>query len=152
MRILASGLLIVGALLGGCGGDQGASAAQPPPQASPLHSVPTTRQIMLGMVAPTSDVVFGIAVEAPKDAAGWEKIEANAAVLTLSTELLELPPVAVDRGEWLKYCETLARGAAAISQAARQHDAQRVTDLGNQIYETCEGCHMKYFTARAGTQ
>lgn len=107
---------------------------------------------MLGMVAPTSDAVFASAAEPPTEAAGWERVEASAAVLAVSAELLKLPAAAVDRGEWVKYCDALVAAAKATSQAAKQHDAQQVSDLGNQVYETCEGCHMKYFAGRASTQ
>lgn len=152
MHILKASLAMVMVLSMAAIGEESSVPATESPQATPLQSIATTRQIMLGMTVPTSDAVFQVAVEPPQDPLGWERLEANAAVLALSAALLKQPSLAVDGGEWVEYSDALIAAAQATSQAARQQDAELVSDLGNEIYEVCAGCHMKYFAASGLTQ
>ncbi len=150
MRASKSSILVATVmLLGGCGQQQSTPA---PAQAAPIRTALTTRQIMLGITTPTSDAVFHVAVEAPSDPAGWERVEASAAVLAASADLLKQTSTASDTSDWMKFCDALVTVATATSQAAKLRYPQQVTELGNQVYETCEGCHMKYFAQRAETQ
>ena len=123
-----------------------------PQQPAPFvpEAIATTRQIMLGITAPTSDVVFQVSVEAPKDDIGWEKVQANAISLAESANLLMIPPRAVDQQDWIKYCKQLVQTAKGAAQAAQARNADQVMAAGDQVYEVCDACHKQYMAARGG--
>ena len=112
--------------------------------------IATTRQVMLGITIPTSDVLFQVGNAAPKDDLEWEKVQANAAALAESANLLLVPPRLIDQPEWKGFVKQLVETASLAQQAAQAHDVDKVLDVGNQIYEVCDGCHKKYMAARAG--
>jgi hypothetical protein len=119
-------------------------------EAPALEAVATTRQVMLAMTIPSSDVIFQVGNAAPKDDAEWEKVQAHAAVLAESGNLLMLSPRAVDTAEWANFSRALIASAKVAQQAAQERDVEKVLEAGNQIYEVCDGCHKKYMAARAG--
>jgi cytochrome c556 len=119
------------------------------PSAAP-QAIATTRQIMLGITAPASDVVFQVGVKEPETDAEWEKIQASALSLAESAQLLMTGPRAVDQQEWRKHVEDLITTSKAAAVAAGEKDVDKVLDVGNRIYEVCDGCHRKYMAARQG--
>lgn len=126
--------------------------APEPPAAPALEAFATTRQIMLGITIPTSDVVWQVGAKAPEDDAAWEKVQANAAALAESALLLTVGSRLQDREDWLKYCEALRQSAQAAAAAAQAKNVDAVLEAGDQIYEACDSCHAKYMAARAGEQ
>jgi hypothetical protein len=70
--------------------------------------------------------------------------------LAESGNLLLIGKRAVDQGDWAKWARNLSAAAVAAGQAALAHDVDKLAETGNAIYETCDGCHMKYMAARAG--
>jgi len=113
-------------------------------QAPTFHPVGTVHQIMLGIVVPTSDVIFKVPNEAPKTDAEWATVQNSALMLAESGNLLLLPGRAIDTGEWAKDAMALVTAGSAAYKAANAKDADAVADAGNKIYDTCEGCHTKY--------
>jgi len=136
--------------LAGCAKQQAPGGQEAKPQAPALEAIATTRQVMLAMTIPSSDVIFQVGNAAPKDDAEWEKVQANAAVLAESANLLMLAPRAVDSAEWANFSKALITSAKAARQAAQARDVDKVLEAGNQVYEVCDGCHKKYMAARAG--
>src|SRR5688572_13635952 len=109
-------------LLAACNSDPApASHVQAPPE-----PIATTRQIMLGITAPTSDVVFGVGGKAPETDADWEKVQASALSLAESATLLMSGPRAVDQQEWLKHCNDLISTAKAAAVAAGEKNVDKV--------------------------
>ncbi len=135
-----------------CGCERQAASGGPvaQPEAPALEAIATTRQVMLAMTIPSSDVIFQVGTAAPKDDAEWERVQAHTAVLAESANLLKLPPRAVDTAEWASFSSALIASAKVARQAAEKHDVEAVLEAGNKIYEACEGCHKKYMAARAG--
>jgi hypothetical protein len=123
-------------------------ASPPPPLA--VESFATTRQLMLALTIPASDVLFQVGAAAPTDDAGWEKVQANAAMLAESGNLLLTGARAIDAPEWKGFAESLIATSKTALEAAQARDVDKVLDAGNQIYEVCDGCHKKYMAARAG--
>jgi hypothetical protein len=124
-----------------------ATVSAPPP---PLEAIATTRQVMLGITIPTSDVVFQVGAKAPADDMEWEKVEANALALAESGTLLTIGARAIDQQEWLKHCQDLIATAKTAAAAAHEKNVDKVLDAGNAIYEVCDTCHKKYMLARQG--
>ena len=126
-----------------------ACSAKPPPPPPP-ETIATTRQVMLGITIPTSDVIFQVGTRAPADDMEWEKVEANAVALAESATLLTLGSRAVDKQDWLKHCQDLIATAKSAAAAAHEKNVEKVLDAGNAVYEVCDGCHAKYMPARQG--
>ena len=145
-------LLVLAAIAAVSACSQQPAPAAAAPQAPPLETIATTRQVMLGITGPTSDVVFQVGAAAPKDAAEWEKVQASAAALAESANLLMTGPRAVDQQEWATWCKTLIKTSKLAAEAAQERNVDKVLDAGNQVYEVCDGCHKKYMAARAGEQ
>ena len=113
-------------------------------QVATFQPVGTVRQIMLGIVAPTSDVIFKVPNEAPKDDKAWTTVQNSALTLAETGNLLMLPGRAKDKEEWLKQAKALVATGAAAFRAANNKDVKALADIGDKIDETCEACHAKY--------
>ncbi len=113
-------------------------------QAPRFQPVGSVHQIMLGIVAPTSDVIFKVPSQAPKTDAEWVAVQNSALMLAESGNLLLLPGRAKDNGEWAKDALALVEAGSQAYKAANAKDADAVSDAGNKVYDTCEGCHTKY--------
>jgi hypothetical protein len=129
------------------------SAKQAPVVAAAApEAIATTRQVMLGITIPTSDVVFQVGAKAPADDMEWEKVEASALALAESGAMLTIGTRAVDQGEWLKQSQDLIATAKLAAAAAHEKNVDKVLDAGNAIYEVCDACHKKYMPARQGEE
>ena len=114
-------------------------------QAPTYQPVGTVRQIMLGIVKPTSDIIFKVAGEAPKDDKEWATVQNSALMLAETGNLLLLPGRAKDsNGVWRKNAKALIAAGTLAFKAANAKDANALTDIGDKIDETCEGCHAQY--------
>jgi hypothetical protein len=118
----------------------GAAAAQAPT----FQPVGSVRQLMLGIVAPTSDVIFKVPNNAPKNDQEWTTVQNSALILAETGNLLMLPGRAKDRGEWMKNAKALVDAGSAAFKAANAKNANALSDIGDKIDETCESCHAKY--------
>jgi hypothetical protein len=111
-------------------------------QALSFQPVGTVRQVMLGIVKPTSDVVFKFQCAPPKTDEEWATLQNNA--LAETGNLLLLPGRAKDNGEWTKTAKALVETGSRAFKAANAKDAKALEVIGDKIDETCEGCHAKY--------
>lgn len=114
------------------------------------QSIASTQQVMLGITIPAADIVWGVASTAPTDEAAWTKVRANAVVIAESAVLLLQPPRKADDGEWAKFAKAMYDAAVVASNAAAEKNVDKVSDAGNALYESCDGCHQKYMPARQG--
>jgi len=151
MRVLAIPALFASAfMLAGCGqGEAPQQTVAPAAPAAPVSTV-TVRQIMLGLVIPAADVVWGVANEAPADDAAWEKVAASAAMIAEAGNLMSTGERVVDQAEWLTYVKAMRDAATAAAAGAAAKNVDQTSDAGNTLYETCDTCHMKYMLAREG--
>lgn len=131
------------------------SEAPPAPSAEatiadnePVAPIANNRQIMLGLVIPAADVIWGVGNEAPADDAGWEKVAANALMIAEAGNLMIMGPRRVDDGEWATYSQAMIDSGKAAAQAAANKNLDQVSEAGNSLYEACDGCHQKYMPAR----
>lgn len=113
-------------------------------QAPVFQPVGTVRQIMLGIVAPTSDVIFKVPNQAPKDDKEWKTVQDSALMLAESGNLLLLPGRAKDNGDWTKFSKSLITQGAKAFKAANAKNAKSLEDIGSDIDDVCETCHAKY--------
>lgn len=145
--------VLVTALLAVAGCAKAPPPAPPPiAPAAPFKSVATVKQVMQAITIPDSDVVWGVANEAPKDDAAWLKVENSALALAESGNLLMMEGRAVDHEEWMKHASLLIDVATKAATAAHAKDANKLSDIGNDLYTVCENCHMKYMKPAAPAQ
>lgn len=120
------------------------------PAVPTMHTSATVKQLMLGAVIPASDIVFGVAANTPADDAAWTKIQANAAVIAEMAKLLTDSPRSIDNAEWATRAQALYDTANLVVAAATEKNVDKVSDAGNNMYDACDACHMKYMPARQG--
>lgn len=113
-------------------------------QAPTFQPVGTVRQIMLGIVKPTSDVIFKFQFDPPKTDEEWVTVQNNALNLAETGNLLLLPGRAKDKGEWMKNAKALVETGSQAFKAANAKDAKALEKIGDKIDETCEACHAIY--------
>lgn len=139
-------LITLAALLAACG--QAPSNA-PAAGAAP-ETLANTRQVMLGLTIPASDVLFQIGDKTPENDADWERIVATALMLGESGQLLLTGTRNLGQPEWEQHARALVDASKQAAEAARQKDVDQVLEAGNAIYETCDGCHQRFMPARQG--
>lgn len=113
-------------------------------EAPVYQPVGTTLQLMRAMVIPSSDVIFAVPGQAPKDDKEWASVQNSALMLAESGNLLMMAGRAKDNGEWIKDSKALVDAGAAAFKAANAKDVNKLTDLGDDIITACETCHKKY--------
>lgn len=113
-------------------------------QAPAFQPVGTVRQIMLGIVAPSSDVIFKVPNEAPKNDKEWKTVQDSALMLAEAGNLLLMPGRAKANPDWTKFANTLTAQGSRALKAANAKDAKSLEDIGNDIDQVCEDCHAKY--------
>ncbi len=113
-------------------------------QAPTYQPVGTVLQLMKAMVIPSSDVIFKISADAPKNEKDWAVIQNNALILAESGNLLMMQGRAKDNGEWMKDSKALIDAGAAAFKAANAKDADKLNDISDDILTSCENCHKKY--------
>jgi hypothetical protein len=110
------------------------------------RAVATTADIMTGLVAPSSTVVFRAAADPPREAKDWIALRAQALLLAESGNLLLIGTRARDEDEWARQAAALRDAAEGAAKAAAAKDATALSDAGERVYETCEQCHQQYLT------
>ncbi len=113
-------------------------------QAPTFQPVGTVRQVMLGIVKPTSDVIFKFQFDPPKTNGDWATVQNNALNLAETGNLLLLPGRAKDSGDWAKYAKQLVETGSQAFKAANARDAKALETIGDKIDGTCESCHAIY--------
>ena len=128
-------------------------APQPPVQ-PPFKPVTTVLELMESVIAHAAEVYWE-SVQVTVDAAGthekkpqtdeeWEFVWASALAIAESGNLLMMEPRAVDDGAWMQFSRSLVVAGAEAAAAAAAHDVDRVFAAGEQVYNACLGCHMRY--------
>ena len=65
--------------------------------------------------------------------------------LAESANLLMMDGRARDQDQWIRLAEDMADAAMLAFEAAEARDAQRVFDLGEAVYNSCNNCHTLYW-------
>ena len=126
------------------------------PKQAPVSSfeiVTDIHQTMELIIDPAVDIIWNSAGSiitkageqelAPTTPAGWLAVEAAAAVLAESGNLLILPDRS--RGtQWNNFANQLTGNGRAAMIAAQQKDAEALFEAGANIYNVCAACHNHY--------
>ena len=112
-------------------------------QEASYKPVANNAQLMRAFIIPSSDALFDVSLEAPKNGAEWTAIENHALILAESGNLMMMVPRASE-GVWMKESRALVDAGAAAFKAAQAKDVERLVEIGDEILATCKGCHDKY--------
>lgn len=154
-------LFVVSALLFVCGlgfvviGARTARTAAAPASApAAVPPVATTRQIMSGIVTPTSNAIFqavqtnvtlqGTEDIYPRNDEEWAQLGAQAASLAEAGALLMADGRAIDRGEWVKMSQAMIDAATQTMRAVEAKRPEDVLAAGEVVNTSCDTCHLRY--------
>jgi len=100
--------------------------------------------LMKSIVVPASDRVFAVGKAAPKSDAEWMAVQQNAERLAAAAQpLAALPPLNA-KADWARFASGMGNAARAAANAAREKNLDHVMDAGDELNDTCEGCHKVY--------
>ena len=129
-----------------------AAPAQPAKKPAASRTAPATVKQLMEAIESASNVVYGVAVEAPKTSEDWTRVEQNAGMLTENGNLLMTGDYAKGRRDWIRWARALVAASTKAVSAAKKKNVDAVLDAGDEIQVNCEACHAKYLQAPAGAK
>ncbi|MEY2854797.1 MAG: hypothetical protein RL030_1929 [Pseudomonadota bacterium] len=125
---------------------------KPAPSADGAVSSATSKQVMLGLTIPASEVMWQVGAKVPANDADWERVTANAVMLAESGLLLMSAPRDPKQAEWTQFATDLVTHARAAADAAQKHDVDALLAAGDEVYQACDSCHNKFMPAKVAEQ
>jgi cytochrome c556 len=119
----------------------GAALAQAPSSFQPVGSMSA---LMIDIIYPTSDAIFYVDRDPPKNQHEWELLRASALTLAESGNLLMMDSRARDQGDWIKESRALVEAGAAAYKAAQAKDLDGIRALNDRLTQVCIDCHQEY--------
>jgi hypothetical protein len=143
LRLLTIGFLVA---LASCAEQRQATR----PQYEVVTDIHHTMELIID---PATDIIWSSAGSiitdagehdlAPTTLEDWAKVEAAAAVLTESGNLLMMPGRSAGP-DWNEYASDLISVGKLAMAAAQQQDASALFNAGGDIYQVCLACHNQY--------
>jgi cytochrome c556 len=119
-----------------------ALAAPPTAARAPL------KDVMVKIVEPTSNAVFYIGRQPPKNDDEWKALQGQALTLSEIATSLMTPARAKDKQQWLQDAKLLLDASNAAYAAANAKNAAALEELNDQLYTACTTCHEHYMPKR----
>jgi hypothetical protein len=123
-------------------------------ESTPYKPVATVEQLMEGPIAHAAEVYWnavstivdadGIHEHFPQNDEEWEAVWAAGVTIGESGNLLMMSSRAKDNEEWMRLSALLVDKGMDAAAAAESKDKEKVLELGEQVYNVCTECHMKY--------
>jgi hypothetical protein len=101
-------------------------------------------EMMLTVMTPASDIIFGAAADPPATPEKWAAVERAAKTLAETARAITRPPHARPERRWTELAETLVRASENAGAAASKHDADALLEAGDAVYEPCKACHDEF--------
>ena len=142
-RALAGAVVMMSAVLAvqcsgtGTGNDSGSNP-------SGLRVIATSQELMHAIIIPSSDAVFRLAGEQPKNDDDWQKVRVQALALAESGNLLMMPGRGPDTTTWNQMSIAMMDAASAAVKSADSRSVDALDAASQAIYESCDTCHNKY--------
>jgi hypothetical protein len=111
---------------------------------SPFQPVGNVSQLMIDIIYPTSDALFYIERDPPKNDHDWNVIRGTALMLAESGNLLLMGSRARDQDRWVRDTKLLIDAGTAAFKAAQKKDIPAILDLNEQLSASCTTCHRHY--------
>ena len=130
----------------------GAALAHPlPAQQQPVpdsgggpQPIGTMSQLMVHLIYPTSNAIFYILTRTPTSEAEWGTLEGQALMVAESANLLMMPSRARGREGWIEDARLLLDAGEAALKAAQDRDVEALSELNEQLYQSCITCHQHF--------
>jgi hypothetical protein len=128
---------------------------------APFRAVASVDELMDATIQPAASAYWGaisttvtkegIEEKFPRNDQEWEAVWAAAITISESGNLLMLAPRAKagDR-EWLSLSQQLVNVGELAAKAAKEKSTDNVLTVGEQVYDVCTRCHMKYIVQDGG--
>ena len=153
----AAAMLIAGLAVGAAAMYPYAEGTPPPAAVAPAPRVAATSELMVALLDPAADGVWGaVAVietaggveeRRPRSDTEWLAVRTQALLVAEGARLLMTPAHARDQDRWLAAARQLVVAGAEAVHAAEKRDPQAVLDAGERIYAACVQCHSAYWSA-----
>jgi hypothetical protein len=101
-------------------------------------------ELMIDVIYPTSNAVFYLFREPPKNEVDWENFRTQALTLAESANLLMMPGRARDQDRWMQDAQLMLDAGRAAFRAAKAKDVAALAALNDQLYTSCTSCHQHY--------
>lgn len=123
-----------------------AALAQAPTSEAPpkFQLVGNMSQLMIDIVYPTSDALFYVDRDPPKNQHDWNVLRGQALMLAESGNLLMLDGRARDQNDWIKYSKTMIDLGRTAFKAAQAKDLDGIHALNDPLNDVCVNCHLEY--------
>ena len=120
-----------------------------------FKEVAGVRLLMVSVLDPSADYIWDsvktiITLEGteefrPETEEEWVAVRNQAIVLAEAGNLLMIGSRARDQQNWIAWSQDMTDAAEKVMHAAEARDADRIFDLGEDIYLACAGCHEQYW-------
>jgi hypothetical protein len=118
-----------------------AATAQAPTTFQPVGNM---SQLMIDIVYPTSDALFYVDREPPKNQHEWSLLRAQALMLAESGNLIMMAGRARDQENWIKYSKIMIDLGTTAFKAAQAKDLDAIRALNDPLNDVCVNCHLQY--------
>jgi cytochrome c556 len=119
----------------------GTALAQTPTTFQPVGNM---RQLMIDIIYPTSDAIFYVDREPPKNSQDWAVLRTQALTLAESGNLLMMEGRARDQKNWILESKMLVDIGGKAYKAAQAKDVEGIRALNDSLNAACVVCHYQY--------
>ena len=126
-------------------------AVRQPEPGAPVASV---KQVMQGIVAPSSKAIYdavstvvtaaGTTESVPRSDRDWEIVGSHAAALAEAANLLQMGNRPRDSSDWPRLSNEMAKAAMQAYRATERKDANALLAAGEVLNNACDNCHRNY--------
>jgi cytochrome c556 len=113
-------------------------------QAPTFQPVGNMRQLMIDIIYPTSDALFYVDRDPPKNEHEWSLLRAQALMLAESGNLIMMQGRARDQENWIKYSKTMIDLGTTAFKAAQAKNLDGIRALNDPLNDVCVNCHLQY--------
>jgi hypothetical protein len=142
MRLLAL-FVIAGVLLAQAPPAQAPQTPAPPEFTGP-RSIGTMSELMLYIIFPLSNELFYVGRNETKSEKEWEDLQNNMLMLAESANILMAENRAKDKDVWMKDARLLWDVGNRAYKAVKIRDIEAMKALNDDLYESCQSCHVHY--------
>jgi hypothetical protein len=121
-----------------------AMAQAPAPVSTTFQPVGNMSQLMIDIIYPTSDAIFYVDREAPKNQHELDVLRTQALMLAESGNLLMMEGRARDQKNWITESKMLVDLGAKAYKAAQAKDLDGLRALNDPLNAACVTCHYQY--------
>jgi hypothetical protein len=115
--------------------------AQAPTTFQPVGNM---SQLMIDIIYPTSDALFYVDRDPPKNEHEWSLLRGQALMLAESGNLIMMAGRARDQENWIKYSKIMIDLGKTAFKAAQAKDLDGIRALNDPLNDVCVNCHLQY--------